>query len=98
MHKNKKVIENLFKKKIKLIKEHNKHYFERDNPKIDDATYDKLKNELIELEKNTTFLKVLPVLVKLLVQLRLQNLERSNIISLCYHYQILLIKKTWRIS
>ena len=37
MYKNKKVIENLFKKKIKLIKEHNKHYFERDNPKVDDA-------------------------------------------------------------
>ena len=54
MYKNKKVIENLFKKKIKLIKEHNKHYFERDNPKVDDATYDKLKNELLELEKNTT--------------------------------------------
>ena len=57
MYKNKKVIENLFKKKIKLIKEYNKHYFERDNPKVDDATYDKLKNELLELEKKYIFLK-----------------------------------------
>ena len=57
MHKNKKVIENLFKKKIKLIKEYNKHYFDRDNPKVDDATYDKLKKELLELEKKHNFLK-----------------------------------------
>ena len=56
MHKNKKVIENLFKKKIKLIKEYNKHYFDRDNPKVDDATYDKLKKELLELEKKHNFL------------------------------------------
>ncbi len=55
MHKNKKVIENLFKKKIKLIKEYNKHYFDRDNPKVDDATYDKLKKELLELEKKKQF-------------------------------------------
>ena len=66
MHKNKKVIENLFKKKIKLIKEYNKHYFDRDNPKVDDATYDKLKKELLELEKKNNFLKSIASVSKII--------------------------------
>ena len=56
MFKNKKDIENSFKKKIKLIKKYNKHYFEMDNPKVDDAVYDKLKNELLEISIKTYFL------------------------------------------
>ncbi len=66
MYKNKKVIENLFKKKIKLIKEYNKHYFEMDNPKVDDATYDKLKDELLELEKKYIFLKSIDSVSKII--------------------------------
>ena len=39
-------------KKKQLIK-YNKFYYDKSAPKIDDATYDKLKNELIIFEKKT---------------------------------------------
>ena len=38
---------NQFKQKIKILKKHNKNYFEDDNPKISDADYDSLKKEII---------------------------------------------------
>ena len=53
---------NEFKKKIKIIKEHNNLYFNQDNPKISDAEYDNIKNELIDLEKKNKFLKELNLL------------------------------------
>ncbi len=43
--------------KIKEIKEHNHHYYEKSSPKISDADYDKLKKEIAELEKKYNFLK-----------------------------------------
>jgi len=43
--------------KIKLIKKHNKFYYDEDAPTISDRKYDKLKKEIIELEKNNFFLK-----------------------------------------
>ncbi len=43
--------------KINEIKKHNQHYFEKNNPKISDSEYDKLKNQIFELEKKYTFLK-----------------------------------------
>ncbi len=45
------------KKKIELLKENNKYYFIDDNPKITDDVYDKLKIEIINLEKKYPFLK-----------------------------------------
>ena len=48
-----------YKKKINLLKKHNKLYFNHDNPIISDAEYDKLKKEIINLEKNNIFLKKL---------------------------------------
>jgi len=42
---------NKYKKKISLLKKHNKLYFNKDNPKITDSEYDDLKKEIIELEK-----------------------------------------------
>ena len=38
-----------YKKKINTLKEHNKSYFNDDNPKISDANYDELKNRLFYL-------------------------------------------------
>ena len=46
-----------YKKKINLLKKHNKLYFNNDNPTVSDAEYDKLKKEILNLEKNNTFLK-----------------------------------------
>ncbi len=52
---------NLIKKKylnkIIELKEHNQYYFEKSSPKISDAEYDQLKQEIIELEKKYIFLK-----------------------------------------
>ena len=48
---------NQFKKKIKILKKHNKTYFEDDNPKISDAEYDSLKKEIIDLENKHSFLR-----------------------------------------
>ena len=48
-----------FQKKINDLKKHNNFYYNFDNPKISDAEFDKLKNEIITLEKRYSFLKKL---------------------------------------
>ena len=48
-----------YKKKIDLLKKHNKLYFNKDNPQVTDAEYDDLKKEIVELEKKNNFLKKL---------------------------------------
>ena len=48
---NKIAIINKYKKKINLLKKHNKLYFNKDNPEISDAKYDDLKKEIVDLEK-----------------------------------------------
>ncbi len=53
--KNKKVLKN-YQLKIKKLNYHNKLYFEKSNPAISDSDYDKLKKEILELEKNYKFL------------------------------------------
>ena len=50
---------NFYKKKISLLKKHNKLYFNNDSPIISDAEYDNLKKEIINLEKDNDFLKKL---------------------------------------
>ncbi len=52
------IIEN-YKKKIDLLKKHNKSYFDQNNPKISDSQYDILKKEILDLEKKNNFLKKL---------------------------------------
>ena len=56
---NKKEITKQYKKKINLLKKHNKLYFSKDNPEITDSEYDKIKREVIELENKNQFLKEL---------------------------------------
>ena len=60
-----KIIDN-YKKKVDLLKKHNKLYFDQDNPKISDAEYDNLKNEIKKLEKNNAFLKKLKLIDKII--------------------------------
>ena len=50
---------NKYKKKISLLKKHNKLYFDKDNPQIPDFEYDNLKKEIINLEKSNKFLNKL---------------------------------------
>ena len=46
----KKNIKNKYLKKLKLIKDYNKYYYEKSKPLVDDQIYDNLKYEIIELE------------------------------------------------
>ena len=51
------VLKKNYKKKINELKLHNRLYFDENSPKISDKEYDKLKKEIIELEKKFSFLK-----------------------------------------
>ena len=57
--KNKDEILKKYNEKLSNLKKHNKFYFTDDNPKISDAEYDKIKKEIIDLEKKFDFLKKL---------------------------------------
>ena len=46
-----------YKLKIAEIKEHNKSYFIKDNPKISDREYDSLKRDLIKMELKYSYLR-----------------------------------------
>jgi len=46
-----------YQNKINEFKKHNKLYYENSSPKISDKEFDKLKKEILELEKKYTYLK-----------------------------------------
>ena len=50
-------IKKLYKKQKKLLLKYNHHYFNLDSPLVSDSKYDKVKNEVIELENSFTYLK-----------------------------------------
>ena len=54
--KNKKEIIKNYKKKLNILKKHNKYYFVEDNPKISDSEYDKIKKEIFTLRREFDFL------------------------------------------
>ncbi len=49
MNKNKK--QKSYKEKIKLLDTYNRFYYEKNSPKVSDEIYDKLKQEILLLEK-----------------------------------------------
>ena len=55
--KNRNLIKKKYLSKIKELKEHNQHYYEKSSPKISDSEYDKLKKEIVDFEKKYNFLK-----------------------------------------
>ena len=57
--KDKNKIVSQYKKKINTLKKHNKLYYINDAPKISDSEYDKVKKEILFLEKNYPYLKEL---------------------------------------
>ena len=57
---------NIYRKKINLLKKHNKSYFHNDNPTISDSEYDSLKKEIFNLEKNNDYLKKLNLSKKII--------------------------------
>ncbi len=56
----------IYRKKINLLKKHNKSYFDNDNPTISDSEYDSLKKEIFNLEKNNDYLKKLNLSKKII--------------------------------
>ena len=54
---NEKFVKKEYLKKISSLQKYNQAYYDRSDPLIDDSDYDKLKNEVIDLEKKYTFLK-----------------------------------------
>ena len=50
-------IKNNYFKKIKEFKNNSKYYYEKSEPKISDFEFDKLKQQILELEKNYNYLK-----------------------------------------
>ena len=54
---NKKNIEKGYFEKIILINDYNKHYYDLSSPLVPDDIYDKLKKEILNLEKKYSFLK-----------------------------------------
>ncbi len=46
-----------YNKKINELKKHNKYYYENNSPTISDTEFDKLKKEILNLEKEYIFLK-----------------------------------------
>ena len=47
-------------KKIKLLEQYNKYYYDKDSPIVNDQQYDDIKKKIIDLEKNNFFLKKYP--------------------------------------
>ncbi len=61
MNSKQKIIEK-YKTNIKNLKKHINLYYNKDNPDISDAEFDKLKNETLELENNYSYLKKIEVI------------------------------------
>ena len=53
----KKEIEKFYANKIYELKKHDKAYYLNDDPTVSDSEYDKIKNEILNLEKKHNFLK-----------------------------------------
>ena len=53
---NKKEVEKKYNKKIKLINNYNKHYYNRSLPLVTDKEYDEIKDDILLLEKKYKFL------------------------------------------
>ena len=53
---NKKKIESKYKKKIKLLTNYNKKYYDDSKPIVSDKEYDDIKNSIFILERKYSFL------------------------------------------
>ena len=54
--KNNSKVKKIYIEKIKLLKKYNESYYNESNPIVEDVIYDRLKNEILSLEKKYLFL------------------------------------------
>ena len=50
-------VKKIYLEKIQILKKYNESYYNKNSPIVEDATYDSLKNEILELEKKHLFLR-----------------------------------------
>ena len=77
-------IKQIYKKKLNEFTKHNYLYYEKSKPVITDAQYDKLKREIIELEKKYKYLRKKILQLQKLVQILRNHLKNFNIKFQCY--------------
>ena len=87
----------LYKKKIKEFKTHNKNYFGNDNPVISDSEYDKLKGIIIDLEKQYPYLLKEDSINKIVGTEPSNKFKKIKHLKPMLSYLTLLIKAIWRI-
>ncbi len=74
----KKEIQKLYQKKIKLLNKYNQHYYDKDKPLVDDKYYDELKISILSLEKKNDFLKSKKSPSKIIGYKPSKNFKRST--------------------
>ena len=89
---NKKKIQLEYSKKINLINQFNKFYYNNSNPKVSDQKYDELKKEIILLEKKYSFLKSKKSPSNIVGFKPSKNFKKACTKCQCFHLQMHLVK------
>jgi DNA ligase (NAD+) len=74
----KKEIQNLYQKKIKLLERYNQYYYDKNKPLVDDKNYDELKVSILLLEKKNDFLKSKKSPLKIIGYKPSKNFKKST--------------------
>ncbi len=74
----KKEIQKLYKKKIRLLNRYNQYYYDKNKPLVDDKNYDELKESILSLEKKNDFLKSIKSPSKIIGYKPSKNFKKST--------------------
>jgi DNA ligase (NAD+) len=74
----KKEIQKLYQKKIKLLDRYNQYYYDKNKPLVDDRNYDELKVSILSLEKKNNFLKSKKSPLKIIGYKPSKNFKKST--------------------
>ncbi len=74
----KKEIQKLYQKKIKLLARYNQYYYDKNKPLVDDKNYDELKESILSLEKKNDFLKSKKSPLKIIGYKPSKNFKKST--------------------
>ena len=85
----KKIIKKEYLKKIELLNNYNQKYFNENKSIISDSSYDKLKKEIISLEKNYSFLDYKYSPTKTVGHKPSRYFKKVAIEYQCYHWEML---------